>query len=72
MYVVIIHDNQFQSNQSKTICSLFLYLMMLYMKFDYIWSTDMRDILLGKCEWTTNGWTDGLGMPDYCHANTSL
>ena len=47
---------------------------MIYMKFDYIdyISTGIRDILLWKCEWTTNGQTDGLGMPNYCHANTSL
>ena len=29
----------------KTLCSLSLYLMMLYIKFDYIWATDIRDIL---------------------------
>ena len=56
----------------KTLSSFYLYLMMLYMKFDYIWLTDIRDILLQKFKWTSNGLTDGLGMPNYCHANTSL
>ena len=55
----------------KTLCHLSLYLMMIYMKFDHIWPTDIRDILLLKCEWTTNGQTDGLGMPNYCPANTA-
>ena len=30
---------------TKTLCSLSLYLMMLYMKFDYIWPTDIREYI---------------------------
>ena len=30
----------------KNSCSLSLNMMMLYMKFDYIWPTDIKDVLL--------------------------
>ena len=56
----------------KTLCSLSLYLMMLYIKWLHLVNWHKSHTSL-KCEWTTtNGQTDGLGMPNYCNANTSL
>ena len=54
MGAICCHGNQNSYLISpKTLCSLSPNLMILYMKFDQNWPTDLRDILLWKCGRTT-------------------